>query len=84
MRNHQPITAIFINPPKACIHLRGTVTDTVVDGKMVRTGHTQCGLPITSKLHVPGLPGFRLAHSIRRDSVCQTCLTKSAKLKNAK
>lgn len=46
--------------------------------------HTQCGLPITPKIHAPGLPGFRLAHSIRKESVCVTCLTKSAHLKSPK
>lgn len=63
------------------IHCRGTVTDTVVDGRTVRTAKTQCGLEVTKNIHAPGLPGFRLAHSIRRDSVCVTCLNKSAKLK---
>ena len=72
MNKRQPITAVLIAPPKACVHLRG------------QNQHTQCGLPITPKLHVPGLPGFRLAHSIRRDSVCVTCLNKSANLKKPK
>lgn len=66
------------------VHCRGTITDTVVDGKMVRTAKTQCGLEITPKIHAPGLPGFRLAHSIRKESVCATCLEKSRNLRTPK
>jgi hypothetical protein len=52
------------------IHLRG------------QNQHTQCGLPITPDKHVPGLPGFKLAYSIRKDSVCLKCLEKSRTMKS--
>lgn len=54
------------------VHLRG------------QNKHTQCGIEITPRIHAPGLPGFRLCHSIRRDSVCLVCLEKSAHLKKSK
>lgn len=66
------IVGPFLNPPKACIHLRGA------------NQHTMCGHPITPNKNVPGLPGFRLCYSTRPDSVCLTCLKKSRSMRELK
>ena len=40
-------------------------------------GHTQCGSPVTDKMLVLGIGGFRLSHSIAPLGVCLKCLEKS-------
>ena len=46
-----------------------------------QNGHTACGSPVTDKMLVLGIGGFRLSHSIAPNGVCLVCLNKSRRIK---
>lgn len=46
-----------------------------------QNGHTACGSPVTDKIIVLGIGGFRLSHSIAPNGVCLVCLNKSRRIK---
>ena len=48
-----------------------------------QNGHTACGSPVTDKIIVLGIGGFRLSHSIAPNGVCLKCLEKSRAMRIA-